>query len=163
MFFVKPTQGARAKQEIAEGGEKVFTASDKNKSMKHRLKKDIAGLDLPPEVVLEFGTKLNGEEDQQNFTVTIHPTKDSYWSGGKYPFKFEISENYPYDPPQVLCTTKIWHPNIDLDGNVCLNILRKDWKPVLSINHVIFGLETLFLSPNPTDPLNKGKFRFFRF
>ena len=39
----------------------------------------------------------------------------------------------------------MYHPNIDLEGNVCLNILREDWKPVLSINSVIYGLQFLFL------------------
>ena len=45
------------------------------------------------------------------------------------------------DPP----TDQVYHPNIDLDGNVCLNILREDWKPVLSINSIIYGLQYLFL------------------
>ena len=40
---------------------------------------------------------------------------------------------------------QVYHPNIDLEGNVCLNILREDWKPVLSINSVIYGLQYLFL------------------
>ena len=40
---------------------------------------------------------------------------------------------------------KVYHPNIDLDGNVCLNILREDWKPVLSISSIIYGLQFLFL------------------
>lgn len=45
---------------------------------------------------------------------------------------------------------QVFHPNIDLEGNVCLNILREDWKPVLSINSVIYGLQFLFLvSPSP--------------
>jgi len=52
---------------------------------------------------------------------------------------------------------KIYHPNIDLDGNICLNILREDWKPVLNINSILVGLQFLFLEPNPEDPLNKGK------
>ena len=49
----------------------------------------------------------------------------------------------------------MYHPNIDLDGNVCLNILREDWKPVLTINSIVYGLQYLFLEPNPEDPLNK--------
>ena len=53
------------------------------------------------------------------------------------------------------CMNKIYHPNIDLDGNVCLNILREDWKPVLTMNAIIYGLQFLFLEPNPDDPLNK--------
>lgn len=39
---------------------------------------------------------------------------------------------------------QVYHPNIDLEGNVCLNILREDWKPVLNINTVIYGLNLLF-------------------
>ncbi len=50
---------------------------------------------------------------------------------------------------------QVYHPNIDLEGKICLNILREDWKPVLSISSVIYGLQFLFLDPNPDDPLNK--------
>ena len=42
-----------------------------------------------------------------------------------------------------------------MDGNVCLNILREDWKPVLNLNAVVVGLQFLFLEPNASDPLNK--------
>lgn len=61
---------------------------------------------------------------------------------------------YPHEAPKVKCKTKVYHPNIDLEGNVCLNILREDWKPVLSVNSIIYGLQYLFLDPNPDDPLN---------
>lgn len=50
---------------------------------------------------------------------------------------------------------QVYHPNIDFEGHVCLNILRQDWTPVLNLNSVLFGLMTLFLEPNPDDPLNK--------
>ena len=43
-----------------------------------------------------------------------------------------------------------------MEGNVCLNILREDWKPVLNLNSVMVGLQYLFLEPNADDPLNKG-------
>lgn len=39
---------------------------------------------------------------------------------------------------------QVYHPNIDLEGNVCLNILREDWKPVLNINTIVYGLYHLF-------------------
>ena len=48
----------------------------------------------------------------------------------------------------------MYHPNVDLQGNVCLNILRDDWRPVLGVNAVILGLVFLFIEPNPNDPLN---------
>ena len=69
---------------------------------------------------------------------------------------------YPHEPPKVQCLTKIYHPNIDLEGNVCLNILREDWKPVLDINAVIYGLIYLFYEPNPDDPLNREAANMYR-
>ena len=51
---------------------------------------------------------------------------------------------------------QVYHPNIDLQGKVCLNILREDWKPTLSISAVVLGLQFLFVEPNPGDPLNKN-------
>lgn len=68
---------------------------------------------------------------------------------------------YPI-PEKVLCETMIYHPNINLEGNVCLNILREDWKPVLDINAVIYGLVYLFYEPNPDDPLNHEAAELFR-
>ncbi|XP_013920837.1 PREDICTED: NEDD8-conjugating enzyme Ubc12-like [Thamnophis sirtalis] len=78
-----------------------------------------------------------------------------FYKGGKFVFSFKVGQGYPHDPPKVKCETMVYHPNIDLEGNVCLNILREDWKPVLTINSIIYGLQYLFLEPNPEDPLNK--------
>ena len=77
------------------------------------------------------------------------------YKGGVFKFSFNIKETYPHEAPKVTCLQKIYHPNINLQGNVCLNILREDWKPVLTIQAVVFGMQYLFLEPNPDDPLNK--------
>ena len=75
-------------------------------------------------------------------------------------FRVIIPHDYPHNPPKVLYDLKanehkIFHPNIDEDGKVCLNILRAEWRPVLTLKSVVFGMELLFSEPNPDDPLNK--------
>ncbi|KAL6537989.1 CAAX prenyl protease [Orobanche gracilis] len=54
----------------------------------------------------------------------------------------------------VQCKTKVYHSNIDLEGNVCLNTLCEDWKPVLKFGTTIYGLYHLFTEPNHEEPLN---------
>ncbi|XP_019182790.1 PREDICTED: NEDD8-conjugating enzyme Ubc12-like [Ipomoea nil] len=115
-----------------------------------RLRKDITELNLPKSCTIAFP---NGSDNLMNFEITIKPD-DGYYQGGKFLFSFQVSPIYPHEPPKVKCKTKVYHPNIDLEGNVCLNILREDWKPVLNINTVVYGLYHLFTDPNHEDPLN---------
>lgn len=115
-----------------------------------RVQKDLSELSLGS----TMNTYFPNPDDILNFTLTIEPDEGMY-KGGRFNFSFAINQNFPHDPPKVKCTQKIYHPNIDLEGNVCLNILREDWKPVLNLNAVIVGLQFLFLEPNASDPLNK--------
>jgi ubiquitin-conjugating enzyme E2 M len=102
------------------------------------------------------------DKDIMNFKVTITPDKESWWYGESYVFTISITSKYNFEPPKVHCLTKIYHPNIDLQGNVCLNILRKEWNPVLNITTVIVGLNHLFLEPEPNDPLNHNAAQLMR-
>ncbi|XP_060174285.1 NEDD8-conjugating enzyme Ubc12-like [Lycium barbarum] len=115
-----------------------------------RVQRDISELTLPPICTIEFP---NGKDDLMNFEVIIKPD-EGYYHEGKFPFTFQIPYLYPHDAPKVKCKVKVYHPNIDTEGNVCLNILREDWKPVLNINAVVYGLVHLFTEPNHEDPLN---------
>ena len=111
-------------------------------------------------------------------TLTVTPDT-GYWKNATYEFNISVPPEYPHKPPKVTCATKvsrlstqctvatsrrdgpdplsqIFHPNIDLQGAVCLNILRGDWKPVFDLNTVVNGITFLFYEPNPDDPLNHG-------
>jgi ubiquitin-conjugating enzyme E2 M len=90
----------------------------------------------------------------QLFFVRVTPIA-GIWSGGHFDFKFTIPDDFPFQRPSVHCETRIWHPNIEETGAVCLNILRDNYSPVMSICHLIVGLQFLFDEPNPDSPLNK--------
>jgi len=80
--------------------------------------------------------------------ITIEMQTGVY-AGGRFSFKIDVPHSYPFSPPQVHCTSRVWHPNICLrTGRVSLSILDEDWKPVISLNTVVFGLQLLFLEPN---------------
>jgi len=145
------------------GGKKKKDKSDGKSGGKKRtpgeirIQKDIADLDGGKVATIDFPNPNN----LTKFFVLVSPDT-GYWKGAKYEFEFAIPDHYPHTPPKVTCTTKIYHPNINLEGNVCLNILREDWKPVLDINAVIYGLIYLFYEPNPDDPLNHEAAELFR-
>lgn len=103
---------------------------------------------------LSLGTTMKVDfpdpDDILNFVLSIQPDEGTY-HGGKFTFTFAMNQNYPHEPPKVRCQQKIYHPNIDLEGKVCLNILREDWKPVLNLNAVIVGLQVCRICHEPSD------------
>jgi ubiquitin-protein ligase len=72
---------------------------------------------------------------------------------GIWAFDFSIPTDYPFNPPKVILKDRIYHPNIDLEGKICVSALRP-WNPTYSIQMILFGLIFLFSNPNPEDPLN---------
>lgn len=109
-------------------------------------------MEVPDGVEVDFPDT----ENLMFFRVFVVP-REGLYKDAKFGFAVTIPNSYPYEPPKVHCETLVYHPNIDWEGHVCLNILRDDWMPVLNLGSVIFGLMTLFLEPNPDDPLNSGK------
>lgn len=65
-----------------------------------------------------------------------------------------LPEDYPMTAPKVVFNTKIYHPNIDNLGRICLDILKDKWSPALQIRSVLLSIQALLSSPNPDDPLN---------
>lgn len=112
--------------------------------------KDFKELSLPSHVLVS----QPNPDDVMNYKILVKPD-EGYYRNGKFSFDLKIPATYPYDPPKLKCETSVYHPNIDQSGNVCLNILREDWKPVLTISSIIYGLLHLFYEPNSEDPLNK--------
>ncbi len=101
---------------------------------------DVAEIDSIPGVEVDFPDP----NDLMLFYAFVTPS-DGLYAGATYKFQITIPPSYPYDPPKVECQTLVYHPNIDWEGHVCLNILRADWMPVLNLGSVLFGLLTLFL------------------
>jgi hypothetical protein len=66
----------------------------------------------------------------------------------------KIPNEYPNKAPYMIFKNKIYHPNISIDGNICLDILKDKWSPVYTIRTVILSIISLLSDPNPDSPLN---------
>ena len=73
----------------------------------------------PPGVKIKF----DDPNVLSDFHVIISP-EDGFWQGGKFKFHVKIPLEYNMSPPDVICMTKLWHPNISVDGAICLSLLR---------------------------------------
>eukprot|EP00163_Fabomonas_tropica_P002337 TRINITY_DN1176_c0_g1_i3.p1 TRINITY_DN1176_c0_g1~~TRINITY_DN1176_c0_g1_i3.p1 ORF type:complete len:120 (+),score=37.17 TRINITY_DN1176_c0_g1_i3:114-473(+) len=88
------------------------------------------------------------------FNVIIAGPTSSPYEGGIYKLELFLTEDYPMAPPKVRFLTKIYHPNIDKLGRICLDILKDKWSPALQIRTVLLSIQALLSAPNPDDPLD---------
>ena len=75
------------------------------------------------------------------------------YEGGKFRLKIEFPLEYPYKPPKVNFVTRIFHCNINSNGNICLDILYDKWSPVLTTGKILLSITSLLSECNPEDPL----------
>ena len=78
---------------------------------------------------------------------------ESPFEGGVFFLDINFPSDYPYKPPSVTFSTKIYHPNINSSGGICLDILKDQWSPALTISKVLISICSLLDDPNPDDPL----------
>jgi ubiquitin-conjugating enzyme E2 D/E len=82
--------------------------------------------------------------------------------GGCYLVTISIPADYPCKPPRINFETPIYHPNINADGRICLDVLKDAWSPTLSIATLLSSVLNLVLTPNSDDPLDVWKAELFR-
>ena len=78
---------------------------------------------------------------------------ESPYSGGVYFLNIHFPTDYPFKPPKVTFTTRIYHPTINSNGSICLDILKDQWSPALTVSKVLLSISSLLCDPNPDDPL----------
>ncbi|KAM9364356.1 NEDD8-conjugating enzyme UBE2F [Pholidichthys leucotaenia] len=100
------------------------------------------------------------EDKLHHFQLAVSPD-EGYYQSGRFQFEIDVPEAYNMVPPKVRCLTRIWHPNITENGEICLSLLREHsidgtgWAPTRTLKDVVWGLNSLFTDLlNFDDPLN---------
>lgn len=105
----------------------------------------------PPE-----GIKIiPNEEDITDVQVSIEGPEGTPYAGGIFRMKLILGKDFPAAPPKGYFLTKIFHPNVSSNGEICVNVLKKDWKAELGIRHVLLTIKCLLIHPNPESALNE--------
>uniref|UniRef100_H2YYK1 E2 ubiquitin-conjugating enzyme n=1 Tax=Ciona savignyi TaxID=51511 RepID=H2YYK1_CIOSA len=115
-------------------------------------------------------------DDMFHWQASIHGPSDSPFHGGLFFLTIHFPTDYPFKPPKVGFSTKIYHPNINSNGSICLDILRSQWSPALTVSkgmwfslrklnlvmfknlflkqiNILLSICSLLNDPNPDDPL----------
>merc|ERR1712224_710446 len=115
-----------------------------------RINKELADINRDPPSNCSAGP--NGD-DLFHWQATIMGPPDSPYAGGVFFLNIHFPSDYPFKPPKITFTTRIYHPNINSNGSICLDILKDQWSPALTINKVLLSISSLLTDPNPNDPL----------
>ncbi|CAO1618090.1 unnamed protein product [Sympodiomycopsis kandeliae] len=115
-----------------------------------RINKELADLGRDPPSSCSAGPT---GDNMFQWQATIMGPGDSPFSGGVFFLNITFPTDYPFKPPKVSFLTKIYHPNINSNGSICLDILRDQWSPALTISKVLLSICSMLTDPNPDDPL----------
>jgi ubiquitin-conjugating enzyme E2 N len=96
------------------------------------------------------------QDNLRYFAVAIEGPADSPYERGVFQLELFLPSDYPMAPPKVRFLTKIYHPNVDKLGRICLDILKDKWSPALQIRTVLLSIQALLSAPNPDDPLDNN-------
>mmetsp|Transcript_11152 Transcript_11152/g.24612 ORF Transcript_11152/g.24612 Transcript_11152/m.24612 type:complete len:152 (+) Transcript_11152:118-573(+) len=100
---------------------------------------------------------VDAKPDKDNyryFHIAMSGPEGTPYQGGVYRLELFLPEGYPMEPPKVRFLTKIYHPNIDKLGRICLDVLKDKWSPALQIRTVLLSIQALLSAPEPSDPLD---------
>ena len=115
-----------------------------------RIKKELEELEHDPPSNCSAGPS---GDDIYNWDATLMGPTGSVYEGGVFTLDIQFPKNYPFKPPKVRFQTKIYHPNINSGGFICLDIFKENWSPALTISKVLLSVCSLLTDPNPDDPL----------
>ena len=115
-----------------------------------RIKKELENLKTDPPVNCSAGPE---DDDIFKWTATLMGPSASPYQGGIFYLNIVFPQNYPFKPPKITFATKVYHPNINSSGGICLDILKENWSPALTISKVLISICSLLDDPNPDDPL----------
>lgn len=101
------------------------------------------------------GITLLPVEDVTEISAVLKGPEDTPYVGGEFTVTLVFGDTYPEQPPKGYFKTKIFHPNVSEKGEICVNALKRDWSPSITMGHILSVVRCLLIEPNPESALNE--------
>lgn len=90
------------------------------------------------------------------------PTADTPFEDGTFKLILTFDESYPNKPPTVKFLSRMFHPNVYANGELCLDILQNRWSPTYDVTAILTSVQSLLHDPNPGSPANAEAAMLYR-
>jgi ubiquitin-conjugating enzyme E2 A len=117
-----------------------------------RLMRDLKVIRQGPPI--EGITAAPHENDIMKWTAVIFGPEESPWAGGIFKLELIFTAEYPMAPPGVRFLSKMFHPNVYVDGKICMDILKSQWSPATDVSALLLSIRSLLADPNPMSAAN---------
>lgn len=104
----------------------------------------------------------NPDEDMTHWIGYIDGPDGTSYADGRFYLTIDYPPEYPFKPPDVRFTTRIFHPNISEAGEICLDILHSQWSPILTTRNLLISVCSLLNDPNPDHGLNHEAINLYK-
>lgn len=102
------------------------------------------------------------DDDMFHWDVVLFGPIGTPYENGVFHLDVRIPNEYPFTPPKVRFITRIFHCNVSEGGSICIDILKDEWSPALTISKVVMSISSLLSECNPDDPLNLDVAQVYR-
>ncbi|PIK38158.1 putative ubiquitin-conjugating enzyme E2 S-like [Apostichopus japonicus] len=114
--------------------------------------KEVAALAKTP---LEGIKVYPNEEDITDIQASVEGPAGTPYAGGYFKVRLVLGKDFPRVPPKGYFLTKVFHPNVAANGEICVNTLKRDWKSDMGLKQLLLTIKCLLIYPNPESALNE--------
>ncbi|KAF8737540.1 hypothetical protein HU200_014086 [Digitaria exilis] len=100
--------------------------------------------------------------DLLHWEAIIDGPTGSPYAGGTFPVRVDFSDDHPMKPPTIAFMCKVYHPNVDSEGKMVLDIFKEEWSPILTIEKLLLSMVSVLYDPMLDRPINGRIARLYK-
>ena len=149
---------AQVRKNSASASSETTTSSAKNQQTTQRLQQELMAIMSSQD---DTCSAFPSGDSLYHWVGTIKGPADTPYEGLTFRLSLQFGANYPFKAPVVKFDTPCYHPNVDIQGMICLDILKEKWSAAFSVKSIPQAIQCLLGDANCDSPLNAAAARLW--